>query len=99
MYKAVDNDMARQQSLIDLEELYVWLQQFEDPSIGVVEELALGTGHINWPCFKRNDESDGLRNGPRCVSCTCPPGLSTEPDPGSQKESETTCWQNDEICC
>lgn len=29
-----ENDVARQQSLIDLEELYVWLQQFEDPSIG-----------------------------------------------------------------
>lgn len=24
----------RQQSLVDLEDLYVWLQQFEDPSIG-----------------------------------------------------------------
>ena len=33
IFKMAEND-ARQQSLIDLENLYVWLQQFEDPTIG-----------------------------------------------------------------
>lgn len=29
-----DEEAARQQSLVDLEQLYEWLQQFEDPTIG-----------------------------------------------------------------
>lgn len=27
------NEVAKQQSLADLEELYIWLRQFEDPAI------------------------------------------------------------------
>jgi hypothetical protein len=29
-----DEEAAKKQSVVDLEELYVWLQQFEDPTIG-----------------------------------------------------------------
>lgn len=29
-----EEEAARQQSLVDLEQLYEWLQQFEDPTIG-----------------------------------------------------------------
>lgn len=31
-----DEEAAKKQSVVDLEELYVWLQQFEDPTIGKV---------------------------------------------------------------
>jgi hypothetical protein len=31
-----DEEAAKKQSVVDLEELYVWLQQFEDPTIGKI---------------------------------------------------------------
>lgn len=34
-----DEEAARQQSLVDLEQLYEWLQQFEDPTIGEYQTL------------------------------------------------------------
>lgn len=50
-----DNAAARQQSLIDLEELYVWLQQFEDPNIGKPESHsfpgALGKKCMMFDCL------------------------------------------------
>ncbi|XP_067013822.1 disco-interacting protein 2 isoform X4 [Anabrus simplex] len=33
-----DEEAARKQSVVDLEELYVWLQQFEDPTIGDITQ-------------------------------------------------------------
>lgn len=36
-----DDEAARQQSLVDLEQLYEWLQQFEDPTIGKSSNLCI----------------------------------------------------------
>ncbi|XP_069689740.1 disco-interacting protein 2 isoform X15 [Periplaneta americana] len=33
-----DEEAAKKQSVVDLEELYVWLQQFEDPTIGDITQ-------------------------------------------------------------
>ncbi|XP_063240396.1 disco-interacting protein 2 isoform X5 [Bacillus rossius redtenbacheri] len=33
-----DDEAAKKQSVVDLEELYVWLQQFEDPTIGDITQ-------------------------------------------------------------
>lgn len=38
-------DAAKKQSVIDLEELYVWLQQFEDPSLGEAATSPAGGRH------------------------------------------------------
>jgi hypothetical protein len=43
-----DEEAAKKQSVVDLEELYVWLQQFEDPTIGKVMTYILHS-YLNAP--------------------------------------------------
>jgi hypothetical protein len=33
-----NEEAAKKQSVVDLEELYVWLQQLEDPTIGKIQQ-------------------------------------------------------------
>ncbi|KAL1117357.1 hypothetical protein AAG570_004683 [Ranatra chinensis] len=56
----LDDTAARQQSLIDLEELYVWLQQFEDPA------LARHETNNSYPGALVRLELLAFRSGQRC---------------------------------